>query len=221
MLEEPLYAQLRTKEQLGYTVSCGSKWTDGVVGFAISVTSDDSHPDHVAGRVAAFLKAHRKVVMSPDFIEEFVDQCCSLADRGNEKPRSPSDLADRHWDAIVDRCPDLFDADAVDALLAAELTPAALRATYDRVFGLGSCAGDGACGKLVVRVVGRAASFADGRGPAGGSDAFGVVVAAAGESALSPPPDAAADRAADVSAKLAGEFWPERGSGEWGGALRF
>ncbi|KAH8045405.1 M16 peptidase-like protein [Aureococcus anophagefferens] len=171
VLEEPLYAQLRTKEQLGYTVSCGSKWTDGVVGFAISVTSDDSHPDHVAGRVAAFLKAHRKVVMSLDFIDEFVDQCCSLADRGNEKPRSPSDLADRHWDAIVDAAR-TSSTPTPSTRSSPRLTPAALRATYDRVFGLGSCAG-AAARQLVVRVV-APASFADGRGPAGGSDAFGV-----------------------------------------------
>ena len=56
VIDEPLYDQLRTKEQLGYSVSCGSRWTDGIVGFGICVTSKEAHPDYVAGRVDAFFR---------------------------------------------------------------------------------------------------------------------------------------------------------------------
>ena len=62
VIDEPLYDQLRTKEQLGYSVSCGSRWTDGIVGFGICVTSKEAHPDYVAGRVDAFLREFRREV---------------------------------------------------------------------------------------------------------------------------------------------------------------
>lgn len=39
-MDEPLYDTLRTKEQLGYSVSCGLRMTNGILGFAIRVQSE-------------------------------------------------------------------------------------------------------------------------------------------------------------------------------------
>jgi secreted Zn-dependent insulinase-like peptidase len=39
LLYEPCYDTLRTKEQLGYTVSSGSRLTHGVLGFCVVVVS--------------------------------------------------------------------------------------------------------------------------------------------------------------------------------------
>ena len=160
MIDEPLYDQLRTKEQLGYSVSCGSRWTDGIVGFGICVTSKEAHPDYVAGRVDAFLREFRREGMTPSFAEDLVEHGAALALRRGEKHRSPRELADHGWEGIVDGRPDLFDSHIVEALACGRVAPAAVRAIYDRMFGLGACApADGAtccAGKLVVRVVGSA-----------------------------------------------------------------
>ena len=181
VIDEPLYDQLRTKEQLGYSVSCGSRWTDGIVGFGICVTSKEAHPDYVAGRVDAFLREFRREVMKPSFAEDLVEHGAALALRRGEKHRSPREVADHAWEGIYDGRPDLFDSHIVEALACGSVAPAAVRAIYDRMFGLGACApADGAtccAGKLVVRVVGRAATFAEGRGPDGPPRAPGCRVA--------------------------------------------
>ena len=88
VIDEPLYDQLRTKEQLGYSVSCGSRWTDGIVGFGICVTSKEAHPDYVAGRVDAFLREFRREVMKPSFAEDLVEHGAALALRRGEKQRT-------------------------------------------------------------------------------------------------------------------------------------
>lgn len=169
VLDEPLYDQLRTKEQLGYSVSCGSRWTDGIVGFGISVTSKEAHPDYVAGRVDDFLRKFRKEVMAPSFAEDLVEHGAALALRRGEKHRSPYELADHAWESVADGRPDLFDSHIVEALACGRVAPSAVRAIYDRTFGFGACVpADGAtccAGKLVVRIVGRAATFSEGRGP--------------------------------------------------------
>ena len=39
LMNEPLYNQLRTKEQFGYRVSCDSRWTVGVMGLKFVVVT--------------------------------------------------------------------------------------------------------------------------------------------------------------------------------------
>jgi nardilysin len=39
IMYEPLYDQLRTKDQFGYSVSCDSRWTSGIMGLYFSVVS--------------------------------------------------------------------------------------------------------------------------------------------------------------------------------------
>lgn len=39
MMAEPLYDQLRTKDQFGYSVSCDSRWTCGIMGIYFVVVS--------------------------------------------------------------------------------------------------------------------------------------------------------------------------------------
>ena len=55
LMYEPLFNRLRTKEQLGYSVSCSTRCTYGVMGFVIAVTSATHTPRHIEARVEAFL----------------------------------------------------------------------------------------------------------------------------------------------------------------------
>eukprot|EP00854_Cymbomonas_tetramitiformis_P031930 gene31930-40309_t len=51
VMEEACYDTLRTKEQLGYTVSCGLRLTGGVLGFCINVVSASYGPEHIISRI--------------------------------------------------------------------------------------------------------------------------------------------------------------------------
>lgn len=57
LLEEPLFDTLRTREQLGYDVSCRLRDTYGILGFTIKVVSqrDKVTVDHVEERIKSFL----------------------------------------------------------------------------------------------------------------------------------------------------------------------
>lgn len=59
VMAEPLYDQLRTKEQLGYSVSCSPRVTCGVLGFCLTAQSAAYGPAHLYRRVCAFMKSFR------------------------------------------------------------------------------------------------------------------------------------------------------------------
>ena len=54
-MDEPLYDSLRTKEQLGYSVSCGLRNTNGILGLAIRIQSERFEPSYLHTRVEEFL----------------------------------------------------------------------------------------------------------------------------------------------------------------------
>ncbi|XP_071442701.1 nardilysin-like [Hetaerina americana] len=68
MMEEPLFDDLRTKQQLGYSVSCSLRDTFGILGFTVTVnTHADKHDvDDVDNKVEDFLQNFFKFVMSPE-----------------------------------------------------------------------------------------------------------------------------------------------------------
>lgn len=58
MAYEPCYDVLRTKEQLGYTVSSGMRNTLGVLGYCVVVQSAAYSVEHISARIDAFLVRH-------------------------------------------------------------------------------------------------------------------------------------------------------------------
>jgi nardilysin len=56
VLFEPLYDALRTKQQLGYTVSSGTRLTHGVSGFCVVVVSAAFGAATVEARIEGFLQ---------------------------------------------------------------------------------------------------------------------------------------------------------------------
>jgi len=55
VISEPLYDTLRTKQQLGYTVSSGARLTHGVTGFCVVMVSAAFDAATVEERIEAFL----------------------------------------------------------------------------------------------------------------------------------------------------------------------
>lgn len=59
MMEEPMFDQLRTKEQLGYDIQCDYKNTIGILGFCVSacIQADKYTTEYVDVRIEEFLKS--------------------------------------------------------------------------------------------------------------------------------------------------------------------
>lgn len=66
MIEEPMFDQLRTKEQLGYEVHCEYKNSYGVLGVCITVfiQADKFTTEHVDERIEEFMKSFAKTLES-------------------------------------------------------------------------------------------------------------------------------------------------------------
>ncbi|KAG7214075.1 hypothetical protein KM043_001439 [Ampulex compressa] len=64
IMEEPLFNQLRTLEQLGYNVFCLTRSTYGILGYSISVytQADKYTTDHVDERIESFLGSFNKIL---------------------------------------------------------------------------------------------------------------------------------------------------------------
>lgn len=84
IFSEPCFDTLRTKEQLGYTVTSGVRHTHGVLGFVVGVQSSRHPPGFVDARIEAFLEAFdavRKRAPSP------AARFCALREARRRHPR--------------------------------------------------------------------------------------------------------------------------------------
>lgn len=66
-MDEPFYDQLRTKEQLGYSVSCSIRVTYGVLGFCVAAQSAAYGPAYLHARIRAFMISFRDTLVSVCF----------------------------------------------------------------------------------------------------------------------------------------------------------
>lgn len=59
IMEEPLFNQLRTQEQLGYDVSCSVKDYNGILGYTVTIhiQADKYTTEHVDQRIEEFLNS--------------------------------------------------------------------------------------------------------------------------------------------------------------------
>ena len=63
VVEEPFYNQLRTKEQLGYSVDAGMRCTHRVLGFCFRIQSAEYTPPHLHQRITVFIKRMQKALV--------------------------------------------------------------------------------------------------------------------------------------------------------------
>lgn len=98
--KEPCFDTLRTKEQLGYLVSSGSRSHAGTVGFHILVQSNNE-AKYIEERIESFLEGMEQVLegMSED---EFGKQKQSLVDQKRMKVKNLYEESSRLWRSIQD-----------------------------------------------------------------------------------------------------------------------
>ncbi|WMV45908.1 hypothetical protein MTR67_039293 [Solanum verrucosum] len=66
LVEEPLFNQLRTKEQLGYVVDCSARVTYRITGFCFRVQSSDYDPVYLQGRIENFINGVEELLREPE-----------------------------------------------------------------------------------------------------------------------------------------------------------
>lgn len=101
IMYEPLYNEIRTKDQFGYDVSCDSRWTNGVIGIHFSVVSAIKTVQEIRDRIERFLVEFRQTLV--DMTDEaFLGHMVGLAKDKLNMFNSLSEATASLWDEIRD-----------------------------------------------------------------------------------------------------------------------
>ncbi|KAK9279411.1 hypothetical protein L1049_013090 [Liquidambar formosana] len=102
IVEEPIFNQLRTKEQLGYVVECSPRITYRIHGFCFCVQSSKFNPVYLQGRIENFINGLEELLNGLDD-ESFENYKSGLIAKLLEKDPSLAYETNRFWGQIVDR----------------------------------------------------------------------------------------------------------------------
>jgi nardilysin len=100
LIDEPLFDQLRTKEQLGYTVNCGPRLTTDVLGFCFTIQSSEYNPFYLQNRIDSFIDGLQKLLAGIDD-GAFDHHRSGLIANKLEKAPSLLHEADIYWNEIA------------------------------------------------------------------------------------------------------------------------
>ena len=99
---EPLFDQVRTRDQFGYHVACDSRWTDGIIGAHVKVVSASKSAEEIDERVERFLIDFREILSNMSR-QEFLENVNGLAKQKLEAFNSMSEQTGHYWSEIRDR----------------------------------------------------------------------------------------------------------------------
>ncbi|XP_027334300.1 nardilysin-like [Abrus precatorius] len=102
IVEEPLFNQLRTKEQLGYVVECSPRVTYRVFGFCFCVQSSEYDPVYLQGRIDNFISGLEELLEELDD-DTFENYKSGLMAKLLEKDPSLTYEGNRIWSQIVEK----------------------------------------------------------------------------------------------------------------------
>src|SRR5580765_1281452 len=102
VMVEPLFNQLRTKEQLGYDVSCFAINVWGILGYCIRIQTqaDKYTTEHVDQRIEDFLKSFNKI------LEDLSEKDLDVVKEGLRQMKQCADIdlqqeVKRNWREII------------------------------------------------------------------------------------------------------------------------
>lgn len=153
MMYEPIYDQIRTKDQFGYTVFCDSRWTSGVMGMQFRVITATKTAIETVERIDKFLSDYRQELNDMSE-EDFMEHVIGLAKNKLDMYNSLSEETDSLWGEIRDGRFD-FQIHRNEAVCLRSVTKERVVAAYDEW--LSPTCADGSPNKrrmLVVQVVG-------------------------------------------------------------------
>jgi len=101
ILYEPLYDQLRTRDQFGYTVSTDSRWTYGVMGVHFRVVTATKSAEETVARIDQFIVDYRKELENMTK-NQYMENLVGLAKHKLLMASSLSDECETFWSEITD-----------------------------------------------------------------------------------------------------------------------
>jgi insulysin len=99
MMNESFFNIMRTKEQLGYSVQCGTWAETATIGLRFQIQSF-RHPDFLEARIDAFIHSYLDTLRTMP-LDEFKEHKRGAAARKREKLMNMSEERDRFWTHIV------------------------------------------------------------------------------------------------------------------------
>jgi nardilysin len=100
VMHEPLYDQVRTKDQFGYDVGVDSRWSHGIIGCLFYVTTNVKSADDVMDRIDRFLLDFR-VTLDEMSDTDYNDHLIGLANRYLDMYNSMDEETSIYWSEIV------------------------------------------------------------------------------------------------------------------------
>ncbi|GAB4860208.1 hypothetical protein Ancab_011687 [Ancistrocladus abbreviatus] len=155
IVEEPLFNQLRTKEQLGYVVQCSPRMTNRVLGFCFCVQSSKYNPVYLQERIDNFVNGLEDLLNGLDS-ESFESFKSGLIARLLEKDPSLTYETNRFWSQIVEKRY-MFDMAEKEARELRDINKGELIGWYKTYFRQPSPK----CRRLALRIWGCATDFKD------------------------------------------------------------
>lgn len=101
MMYEPLYDQIRTKDQFGYQVSCDARWTDGVIGMQFQVVTSSKSAQEAQDRMERFIGDFRQTIVDMT-LEDLMNHVIGLAKTKLEMFNSLREETNHYWGEIRD-----------------------------------------------------------------------------------------------------------------------
>jgi secreted Zn-dependent insulinase-like peptidase len=133
LLKEPLFNNLRTQHQLGYVIKTNMKTVNNVLGFRITVLSqeDKNSYESVYSKMENFLKSKFDEILNEITEEEFESTKSSLIQKKAGADIELSEEVDRNWEEILDN-KYKFDRQSLIAKAVEKLTLDDIKGFYDK-----------------------------------------------------------------------------------------
>lgn len=130
MMYEPLYDQIRTKDQFGYSVSCDSRWTNGVIGMQFQVVTASKTAQEAENRIEQFIKDYRQIIVNMKE-EDFMHHLIGLSQQKLEMFNSLREETGHYWSEIRDGRY-LWEVNREEVLYLTTLTKQKILESYDK-----------------------------------------------------------------------------------------
>jgi secreted Zn-dependent insulinase-like peptidase len=134
ILYEPFFDQLRSKQQLGYSVSCSARCTFGVVGFLFSVVSSSYTVAEVQRAILAFVAGIPRLITSQKK-DDWLDHIDSMIGEVMSPPMNLLETFNDNVGCISDRYYD-FDTRVEEVRLIKSFTRESLAGFAQSIFGV-------------------------------------------------------------------------------------
>jgi nardilysin len=102
LMSEPFFDCLRTEEQLGYSVQCGCRYTNGSIGLEFMIQSSCETPERMVDLVERFIHTFYTEQVEALTDEDFDDQIAALVESLVEPPSSLSREGKDLWTEITE-----------------------------------------------------------------------------------------------------------------------